>query len=62
MNINWNQEATKEKEAIVKVLWRDYLKANPNLNSEEKESRLIGFRAALLASESITYPWMETNE
>lgn len=60
MNIDWNQQPTKEKEAIVKVLWRDYLKVNPNLSNEEKESRLIGFRAALLASESITYSWMET--
>ena len=61
MNINWNQQPTKDKEAIIRVLWRDYLKAHPNLSSEEKESRLIGFRAALLASEAVTYPWMETN-
>jgi hypothetical protein len=60
MNINWNQQPTKDKEAIIRVLWRDYLKARPNLSSEEKDAQLIGFRAALLASESITYPWMET--
>lgn len=41
MNINWDQETTKEKEAVIRVLWRDYLKTNPNLSSEEKESRLI---------------------